>query len=755
MTSSFPRTVRMPRAARFLTVGVAAAVLLGTALAQSPLAAHAADPILNTASGVEILDIDGGTLQAQTPLSQWSSGPDASGHSDGTGSKFKLNTTVTTDITTTAGVGGSTASIGSGEFTLRDRPPVTFTGLRSVCAPDGTSTVAVDSLAVDGTDLTAQANSTAATPAGFTYNLPDSIYGPTRIIVGVRTTASNGMVKVTGLRVEAESGASEIWRVRLAEVTCASYPVETPTPTPAPTPDPVAVTPLVTGVTVTAQDGTVLIDGEPRITEAGTTATAETVTATDFPASASDVTVTSSENGAARASIGQFTQVPDTSSIGEYLWSALRVYGLHLDVAADGSSAVSFDNSGSAVFVNGVWINTATDLYTGVDASGTERVRVYFNERVLNADGSTTITALRYEDLTGINPDVSLGQVRVVPATAPEEPTEPEVPVEPELPVLPQWYAYGVVATGPSPVSATPLAHGVPDAATAGEDNPGVASSTAASNPSSTVPNNTGDASDGATGQISATGITVSAASTAASADATSVSLYPNTRAAVSLANLRVAVDENGTTVTTDGGTVAGTTVPAGEIAPNTVFALDGTSVRVVLNEQITVDGDLTVLGLHLSDVSGLASDVRVAGVTTVAPAVVDPTEPGTDPTEPGVDPADPADPNGPSDPADPTDPADPADPSEPADPADSTEPTVPGTTPGAPGAGVSPGALSPDGSSPAGTSGTRNTASAAPSSDALANTGTNALAAGMLALLLVGAGAATVLVRRRASARR
>jgi hypothetical protein len=401
--------------------------------------------------------------------------------------------------------------------------------------------------------------------------------GHERVLVhfNERTTNADGSTTITALRYEDVTGVNP--DVSLGQVSVAAVDTEPATP--------VSGVSLVEGVRVTAADGTVLINGEPQVTEAGTTATASTVTAVGFPSVATDVTVGAADGGGATASIGQFTQIPDTSSIGEYLWSALRVYGLHLEVAADGSSAVSFDNSASAVFVNGVWINTATDLYTGVDPSGVERVRVHFNERITNTDGSTTITALRYEDLTGANPDVSLGRVVVMPAAIPEVPGDPEVPSVPGAPALPQWYAYGVLATGPSPVNAAPLAEGAAE-----EDK-------------------TGDASDGATGQVAAEGVTVSAARTAASADAASVSLYPNTRAAVSLANLRVAVDDDGTTVTSDGGTVAGTAVPAGEITANTVFSLEGTAVRVVLNEQIKVDGNLTVLGLHFTDVSGLATD--------------------------------------------------------------------------------------------------------------------------------------------------
>jgi hypothetical protein len=1050
MTHPPQRRTGKPRGAQILTAGITAAVLLGTALATSPAAAYAADPVLNSASGVQIFDIDGGVLENNTPLSQWSAGDDVTAHSDGTSSKFKLNTTVSTDITTTAGISGSTATIASGEYTLRARPPVLFTGLRSTCAPDGTSTVSFDSLSVDGADLTAQANDTASTPAGFNYDLPDSMYGPTRIIVGERRTGADGSLKVTGLRVEAESGASEIWRVRLAEVTCASYPIEVPapvpaplpTPVPAPAPDPapaptsdpapapdpapVTAAPLVSGVTVTAQDGTVLIDGEPRITEAGTqtaesitaesfpttaanvtvtagddgtasasvgrfsqipdtssvgefrwnalrvyglnlqvdadgasavtfkdvgsavfvngvwintatdlytgldadgnervlvhfnerttnadgsttitalryedltgvnpdvslgrvhlpaaqtepvdpvqgvtsvsgvrviaadgtvlidgvpqvtdagtTETAETIKAEDFPTTAADVTVTAGDDGTASASIGRFSQIPDTSSVGEFRWNALRVYGLNLEVDADGASAVTFKDVGSAVFVNGVWINTATDLYTGLDADGNERVLVHFNERTTNADGSTTITALRYEDLTGVNPDVSLGQVVLSPATTPTEPTEPTEPVEPVVPPAPElarWYSYGVLATGPSPVSARPLVEAADGAASmrardAGDHNHD-------HDDEDVVEDAADAASDSASGQISATGITVKAARASASSEAATVSLYPHTRSAVSLDDLRVEVTETSTVVTSAGGTVAGTAIPAGEIAPNTVFSVAGTGMRIMLNEQIAVDDDLTVIGVHVSDPTGLAADVRVAAVTTIAPAVVEPVEPGepgtgpgepgTEPGEPGTEPAEPvepgtpvapgtpgrpgmepgqpvqpgtpgAEPGTPSDPGAPSTPGEPgATPAEPGEPgATPAEPGQPGANPAEPGAtpdepgveptdpgadvpvpGVTPtdpGVVSPapgaapadpggigsgsgdsdlrpgapsadDGTSPA-AGGTEGSTAAA--TGGLAHTGTDALSAGLLALLLCAAGAVLVIARRRSA---
>ncbi|RIJ51007.1 hypothetical protein DZG03_17730, partial [Clavibacter phaseoli] len=82
-------------------------------------------------------------------------------------------------------------------------------------------------------------------------------------------------------------------------------------------------------------------------------------------------------------------------------------------VSAAGAMTVSFADAGNAVFVNGVWIDTTTDLYTGVDETGMPRVEVRFGERSVAADGTVTLTALHYRDLTGRHPEVRLGVVTV------------------------------------------------------------------------------------------------------------------------------------------------------------------------------------------------------------------------------------------------------------------------------------------------------------------------------------------------------
>jgi hypothetical protein len=902
--------------ARGIVAGALAVFLAGGAVIGGALSATADTAPLTQASGVEIFDIDGGTLQAKKPLATWSSGAAVRQAADSTGDVLKINTTRTSGLVAEARADGASATIASGEFTLRNRVPVVFTGLSATCDTSGGSAVDFSKLTVDGVDITASA---LATP-GFSYALPDSIYGPTRIIVGERTVAADGRQTTTALRVEGESGASEIWRVRAGQVTCGVAPAATPAPeptpgptpapvpTPAPTPgnpsDPVATSPQVSGVRVTAPDGTELIDGKPSVTRAGATETADLLQADDgFPATARDVTVTTGTDGSATASVGEFTQVPDrselgeyrwnalrvygleltvkadgtssvsfaspssavfvngvwintatdlytgvdaagaervrvhlnervrnadgsttitalryedltganpdvrlgsvvlpasdpvvvppstgvgiastvgvlvtsptgealidgqprvdaeggsvtsalvaasqafparaknvtvtadktgaavsldeftqvpdTSAIGEYVWSALRVYGLNLAVAPDGSSTVTFDNVSSAVFVNGVWINTATDLYTGVDAAGAERVRVHLNERVQNADGSTTITALHYEDLTGTYPDVRLGIVTVTPAST--EPTPDPTP-EPTPPPghggteLPARHAFGVQATGPSVIDAAPLASAAPVSVERAElagveaDAQAPAAGAAAVADGLVV-------GDGAAGQVSVVAPSARVDATRSEVTTGPISLYPGTTIAVELAGLTVVTTPSSIEVSSLGGTIGDTAIAAGLIAPNTVVALAGSNVRVVLNEQILTADEATVIGVHVSDAAGLGADVRVGAITSAAIEVAPVPDPSPTP-----------------------------DPSTPGTPAN---PGTPGA--GIPGSGLMPGALTPDGNSPAGTSGTNNRGLAATGAE-------SGIAIGWAAagLIVAGFGALALAKRRRGTA--
>ncbi|RII87674.1 hypothetical protein DZF98_15700, partial [Clavibacter californiensis] len=211
------------------------------------------------------------------------------------------------------------------------------------------------------------------------------------------------------------------------------------------------------GVGVTAADGTVLVAPQPAATVAAPHASADAVagTGTD-PDTASAVAVdlgTGDAAGTATVDVGAFRQVPGASTdpLADYRWPALRVAGLHAAVSAAGAMTVSFADAGNAVFVNGVWIDTTTDLYTGVDEQGTPRVEVRFGERTVAADGTVTLTALHYRDLTGRHPEVRLGVVTVAAGgstTPAPDPSPTPVPIVPDSAPA-GWSAYGIRATGP------------------------------------------------------------------------------------------------------------------------------------------------------------------------------------------------------------------------------------------------------------------------------------------------------------------
>ncbi|WP_435080822.1 LPXTG cell wall anchor domain-containing protein [Clavibacter michiganensis] len=810
-------------------LGATGALALATLLALgglAPLAAHAADVVLARASGVEIIDIDGDTLTAPTPLAEWSAGAAVTRTAASTGDVLKLNTTRTTDLSSTAGPTGASSAIATGELTLRDRPAIVFSGLAVSCTPGGTPAVHVDRLTIGGVDVTADAN---ATP-GWSRDLPESVYGATRVIVGSTATGDDGSATTVGIDVEAEAGASEIWRVRAGSVTCAAAaaapvptPSASPSPTPAPDPDPTPApgpTPapdpapapasgrVATGVTVTAADGTRVIDGQPRVDGLDRSATADSLAASDgspehaasvrvdtgadgtttvgvgsfeqLPGAAADplaeyrwtafrvygltatitpagavstefadpgsavfvdgrwidtttdlytgvdeqgaprVTVAFGEHetaadgtvtvtavhyrdltgahpdvrlgtvvvppaagqvvgaygvgvtaadgtvlvapqpvatvaapdasadavtgtgtdpdtasavavdlgtgdaaGTATVDVGAFRQVPDASTdpLADYRWPALRVAGLHAAVSAAGAMTVSFADAGNAVFVNGVWIDTTTDLYTGVDETGTPRVEVRFGERTVASDGTVTLTALHYRDLTGRHPEVRLGVVTLAAGgstTHAPDPSPTPVPIVPDTAPA-GWSAYGIRATGPSAVAATPVAR--PDATATGLAPDALAASDADAPAAGDTAADT--AGDGAAGQIRASGIRLASARGSGSASLDDVDLYPGSRMAVRIRGLRVAVDGGTARVSSDGGLIAGQALAAGDIAPGTRFALpDGGSV--LLAEDVTASAARTVTGLHLVDASGLAADVA-AGVVTTAAVAVDP----------------------------------------------------------------------------------------------------------------------------------
>jgi len=572
---------------------VAAAVVAGA------VPANGATTLPSTsASGIQMLDADGGALQQPAPLSEWTSGATVENSLAQTGDVLKLNTTRSTGLTARAASDGAQATIDSGLFQLRDRVPVAFTGLRASCGTDGSTSVTFDTLTVDGKNVL----NTSKLSAGYTVALPNSdTWGSTRLIVGERTV-DHGRVQVAALRIEAEAGWSEIWRVRLGVAAC--------------TPATVVAPALVSGVTVTAPSGGALIPGAPHLDAEGSIS-AQTVSGIAPASTASDVSVAHAADGSSAVSVGSFRQVPDASSVGEYMWSALRVYGLRLTVDTDGSSRVTFADTGSAVFVNGIWINTGTDLYTGVDAGGAPRVRVHLNERVTQGDGSVLITALRYEDLTGAYPAVSLGVVRWSPAAGGSTPTPTPEPTTTTAPPLPPRYAFAVDATGPSAIApafvAAPGETKIAHVTSGGADNQA--------------------ATDGYAGQIAVRGIETASSDTAASVGVDDLVLYPGTAMEVSLRDLRLEVTSAGTTLTTAGGTVAGNAVSAGAVAAGTRYAVAGRTAVITLNTQ-SVDGQAqTAVALELDDRRGLGARVRVGVVSADAPKQSPDPGSGTQPT--------------------------------------------------------------------------------------------------------------------------
>lgn len=619
----------------YLAVRRTAAALVGAAClfgALQGMPAHralaapaAASPVApaTSAYGVHILDSDGGERQAKAPLSTWTSGPTVSNDLASTGDFFKLNTTCASDLHARAASDGASASIGSGTYQLRDRPAVTFSNLQATCTRDGGTEVSFDKLAVDGVSII----NAGAMDKGYTYDLPDSIWGTTQLHVAERTTGADGSTSVTALRIEAEAGSSEIWRVQLGVVNCA--------PAPEPTTDP-----AVSGFTVTSPAGKTLISHKPRLDGVGKAAMNEFASA-DGVVSAKNVAIEHRRDGGSHASVGSFEQVPDTTSgVGEYMWSALRVYGLALDVDAKGRSTVTFgDGMGdgtAGVFANGVWINTGTDLYTGMGPDGTPRVHVYFNERIAHGDGSVTINALRYEDLTGAYPSVVLGQVLWTPSSTPVPQPTPEPTPAPEQGVMPMRYAYGLSASGPSDVAAAALSRpqgqcepGAPkqngaDAAQADASHGDVAKNDVPACVGTELQASAATADDGNAGQIAAKGLSSQVRADGSKASVDTLVLYPGTALETRLSGVAVSVDAKGhATMTTAGGTVAGTKVAAGEVKPNTRFAPKGRITTIVLNSQQSAqDGLQQVSGVLVDDGAGLGAKVQAAVITADAPAV-------------------------------------------------------------------------------------------------------------------------------------
>ncbi len=87
----------------------------------------------------------------------------------------------------------------------------------------------------------------------------------------------------------------------------------------------------VSGVTVTAPDGTVLIDGQPAVRGTGTRTVATARASDGSPSVATGVTVSSDDAGGSDVAVSSFQQLPGapTDPLAEYRWTALRIAGLH------------------------------------------------------------------------------------------------------------------------------------------------------------------------------------------------------------------------------------------------------------------------------------------------------------------------------------------------------------------------------------------------------------------------------------------
>ncbi|WP_414171451.1 hypothetical protein [Clavibacter tessellarius] len=540
-----------------------------------------------------------------------------------TGDVMKLNTTQTTGLRSTAGPTGASSGIASGTLQLRDRPAIVFSGLTVSCTPGGTPAVHLDRLTIGGVDVTADAD---ATP-GWSRDLPESVYGATRVIVGSTAKADDGSATTVGIDLEAEAGASEIWRVRAGSVTCAAaaaVPVPTPSasptpaPTPAPDPDPAPApdpTPapdpdpapapatgrVATGVTVTSPDGTRVIDGQPRVEGLDRRSSADALAATDGSAEhASSVRVETGGDGTTTIGVGSFEQLPGAPAdpLAEYRWTAFRVYGLTATVTPAGQVSTEFTDPGSAVFVDGRWIDTTTDLYTGVDEKGAPRVTVAFGEHETAADGTVTVTAVHYRDLTGQHPDVRLGTV-VIPPAAGQVAGAYGVGVT---------AADGTVLVAPQPAATVAAPHATADAVTGTGTDPDTASAVA-------VDLGTGSAAGTATVDVGGFR-QVPGAATDPLADYRWPALrVAGLHAAVSAAGaMTVSFADAGNAVFVNGVWIDTTT--------DLYTGVDehGTPrVEVRFGERsVASDGTVTLTALHYRDLTGRFPEVRL-GVVTVA----------------------------------------------------------------------------------------------------------------------------------------
>lgn len=571
-----------------LLTGIASlGVVLLTAgsLVASPAAA--APIVVSSASGLTIVDTDGVTIQTPTPAVEWAEGVSAHEFADQvvpTSSSVKNGYDIAAlGVETRASDNGARVNVKSATLGLRARVAVTVAGLEMGCRPDGRSFVSFSSLRVGNVDLTSTA---LAGGAGFTYDLPEDNLGRgaiTRLTVNKQTTASSGAVTTAGITLTDGSEMFEVSRLELGKTVCSPHDQA----------------PLdrhrVAGVQVTTADGIRLVDPTPSISSPGAaTRTTSSLEADGVRTTAAGVTTTTSDDGSVNVRVDSFQQTPRPGAYAEFYDSALRVNGLTLAVNARGESTVSFDDSSLALFADGKWLNSSNGyIYSKLNDEGTVTLEVKVNERIDNADGTVTINGVHYIDHTGVLPEVILAQATVsvdtdIPPVVTPEP-EPQTPVV----AAGTWHAYGIRSTGASPIAAAPLSI--------------KSGNTTDTDTAVTV-------SDGANGQIVATGISVNAGPAGASSTVQSVDLFPGTDAAITLKNLRVSVKNGASAVTSDGGSVFGQVVSAGPIAPGTRFVLPGGHTAATLAVVGTdAKGLTTVSGLRVTLDSGRSADITVA----------------------------------------------------------------------------------------------------------------------------------------------
>jgi hypothetical protein len=569
------------RAGMTLALALAALALPGAATSS----ATAADPVLASASGLAIRDIDGGTILAATALASWGSGDDVRQESASTTTPASIANgyVITTSGTrTVAGATGARTTVADATISLRGRETMTVKGLTVGCAPGGHSFTTIDKLLVGAQDLTDQVASAAA---GYSFALPSKAgaYDSDAVVTIERSTAISGGQTVTGLRIT--NGENyEVRDLSLGQVTCASTIAQ-----------PAVPAYRAAGVLVSDAAGNRLLDPAPVLVGPGAAeATRDELQAHGYRSRAADVSVASSATGVVTVGVGAFEQLPAEDSLAAFRPSALRVNGFKLTVARDGSSSVTFADAANALFADGRWLNSQNGyIYSKVDGAGDVVLEVKVNERIENPDGTTTVNGLHYIDHTGVWPEVVLGQVTVGAdeggGPGAEEP-------QPEQPVVPAgtWHAYGIRATGAAAVAATPLITGAADAE-----------------------ENVAEVADGAAAQVSARLAHVLVRSNRAEAEVGTLDLFAGTDAAVHLSGLRTVVTATGATVTTDGGTVFGQEVPAGTVPVGTTFRLGESDTTLVLNSAGTDGTGLgSVTGLRLTSPDLLATTVTAASVT-------------------------------------------------------------------------------------------------------------------------------------------